>query len=172
MRNQALADWRPLTRSFFNMGQPRHLFIYFSFFSPSGIELGSHGLESAALSTRPPRPRLDKKFAAWIFKTRGSLYRTCTQWLCLQLWKPHRAQYFGEKRVYLSGRPAIHFGLFEANRALEVFALRQSLLEKLKQLFFRAIKSSATRINDCIVMKSLVEKYDSVDEMYLWKAPA
>ena len=32
-------------------------FCLFLFFSPSGIKLGSHGPESAALSTRPPPPR-------------------------------------------------------------------------------------------------------------------
>ena len=41
---------------FFNGPTPASMRL-FSFFSPSGIKLGSHGTESAALSTRPqPRP--------------------------------------------------------------------------------------------------------------------
>ena len=45
---------------FFNGPTPASFFRLFSFFSPSGIELGSHGPEPAALSTRPqPRPRVE-----------------------------------------------------------------------------------------------------------------
>ena len=46
----------------------RPLFRLFSFFSPGGIDLGSHGPESAALSTRPP-PRSTWWFSM-IAKTR------------------------------------------------------------------------------------------------------
>ena len=42
------------TKFLYNMGQSKPLFCLFSFFSPSGIKLGSFGPESAALSTRPP----------------------------------------------------------------------------------------------------------------------
>ena len=51
-----------LAPSFFKYGPTSanvSFFLFFSFFSPSGVELGSYGPESAALSTRPPpRPQL------------------------------------------------------------------------------------------------------------------
>ena len=45
----------------FSNGPTPASFCLFSFFSPSGIELGSYGLESVAVSTRPP-PRVQFKF--------------------------------------------------------------------------------------------------------------
>ena len=140
------------------MGQSRPLFCLFTFFSPSGIELGSYGPELAALSTRPP-PRNPAYQSRPIIAQRPFTIALVLQnrpQLKMLFWKPRKKNLISKLHSFLE---------------LEEKSFSDNSVGCLFSSFKQIIASSfgkKRKKNRNFVSKRISEKKFSVVEFLIW----